>query len=135
MALKPLNISPEGTMEELTRPFGEAQVLIDRLKALRPVPGEEEGEAILRWGAKADFSIQSTAAPEKTGISINLELDQPAPPEKKTIEFNELSRNFTEVRVENPLDSEQFVMVARIDDITFDGPDGICRKFNLRPPE
>ena len=124
-------LSSTGTMEEITRPFGEAQILIDRLKALRPVSGEEEGEAIIRWGAKASFNIQIDDA---TGISINLEEGQDPPPEKKTIEFTELERETDEVRVENPDDPEQFVMVARITSITFDGPDGICRRFNLKPP-
>ncbi len=40
-----------------------------------------------------------------------------------------MSRKTHKVRVENPDDSNQWVEVENVDEITFDGPDHIFRKF------
>ncbi len=107
------------------------QLIIDRLRAFRATPGAED-EADIRWGA-AGFEQFESSGLQQENFSVTIqdpEEDEP-PPEKVTLEFTEIKRNVTPVRVENPDDPEQFVMVERIDDITFDGPDGIDRKFIL----
>ena len=109
--------------------------IFDRLKAFRAIPGEDK-EATIRWG-KAGFEQVPPGDDPNDNFSINLEEDDPppAPPDQKTLVFNEIDRKVTPVRVENPDDPEQFVMVERIDNITFKGPDGIDRQFVLNPPE
>jgi hypothetical protein len=73
---------------------------------------------------------------QPSGVTFILEDDQD-PPEKETLVFEEQPtlRKTEDVRVENPDDPEQYVIVQRITSWTVQGPDGICRQFNMHPPE
>ena len=106
-----------------TRPFGPTSVSPPR----RPPEGAL-GDAVLRWGRACNFRI--SAVPNLTTI-----VNWPTQPEDEEADpgliFTETERQTTTVRVENPDDSEQFVDVERIDQITFLGPDGIARTFVL----
>ncbi|MEK9752502.1 MAG: hypothetical protein VW338_04725 [Rhodospirillaceae bacterium] len=130
-----LNPPPGGGLvgfqiEPLVRPFETgnpyADKLVNRLIARRP--GPSDGEASLRWGGPSRFEAR---APEYPTITITGgsddqdvidELDVP------TLEFEEHERTVSEIRVENPDDPDQYVMVERIETITWRGPD-------LRPAE
>lgn len=119
--------------ENLVRPFTDRQrkQLLDRLLAKRNAPGEEQ-EAELIWGQASDFNVIDP--PRLPGFRVNNPDTPPEdlPPELQEIEYNEVDRETTMVRVENPNDSEQYVMVERIDTITFDSSsDNIRRKFIL----
>ena len=97
---------------------------LDRRPPRRPPPGAV-GDATLRWGDPSNFQQSSGG-----GISISQPLDD-LPPLDVVLEFTEIARETTTVRITNPLDANDFVDVERIDRITFLGPDGLIRAFIL----
>lgn len=54
-------------------------------------------------------------------------------PGQQTFQWSELSRTSSEVRVENPDDASQYVMVKRVTSLTLRGPDGSTHVFTLKP--
>lgn len=120
--------SAPGSVEKVVRSFVTADLLVSRLVKLRPKDGEgAEAEAI--WGKASNFSVLDVTEKDDGGVAVivnwpkddtsldGFEVDVP------TLEFEEFHRTVTVVRIENPDDSDQYVMVERIDDITFKGPD------------
>ncbi len=111
-------------IEKLIRPF---QLPLGPTPIPRSEPAAEDDPAVNTAG-EVDwvFSWQTAA------VDINFRTHTIIWPEDKpveqavevpTLEFEEYERNVTNVRVENPADSDQFVVVERINDITFLGPD------------
>lgn len=100
------------------------------LKDRTPGPLEvPEQEAEIRWGKPSNFNWSVTTPsggfnPRETvsGSHDDDEDDEGEEIGPKTLEFNETARRVTTVRVENPEDAEQYVIVKRIEDITFDVP-------------
>ena len=127
-------------------PLTRADLLVQSLVARRPKDGElTTAEAI--WGDAADFQIVSGDGvdPTTTNPAVVLYPDKPtmetvAP--IATIVFEEVKnyraspgdfalqpgRRTTKVRIENPDDSSQYVIVERIDEIVF-------KAVDLRPKE
>lgn len=94
---------------------------------VRP-PLDEDREADIRFGGPSDFPYDPV---NNIGINVGgFNTKKPDPP-PDVIEYNETERNTDKIRVENPDDSEQYVMVERINDITFQGPDEKLYKFIL----
>lgn len=120
--------------------FGRGGFLSRRLPAAdrppRRRPVGAVGDAVLRWGAPGVLQLSSNLRGFGRGGAITTIIwpddeEEPLDEEEQGLEFQEISRAVTVVRVENPEDSEQFVDVERIDKISFRGPDGIVRTFIL----
>ncbi len=127
-------------------PNARAQRILDRLVALRPVL-DEDLVAVSRWGAPSRFDF---IEPEQTNPTVSVVLPEdpecedsilrPFSPDSCSeegvpiLEYDEIDRIETIVRVENPDDPDQFVMVARIDNILFQGPNGEYHQFNYTHP-
>lgn len=120
-------------LEKITRQSA-AETILQR--ALARVPPEGDGEAHFRFGRAAKFD----QTPQQSGPSIRVEYpdenQQPADDPSNDIvvlDFDEIDREEEEIRVENPDDAEQYVMVKRVTRILFQGrADGIYRRFNFK---
>lgn len=102
-------------------------------KRLSRIPPENEDLAAnVRWGGPGDMGQPIP------WTYYSWPRDQPEPddepePQELTINYNEVSRETDEVRVENPDDKEIYVMVERIKSITFStSADRTQRKFILK---
>ena len=104
--------------------FASANRYLQRIVDSRPPP-KEAAEANIRWGASSSFGFKDADQFIYPTHRVNF------PPDKDDeeflsvaeISFSEEVRQTTEKRVENPEDSEQYVIVEVIDSITFSGPD------------
>lgn len=110
-------------------PYVERDNVLQRYVDSRP-PENLDDEANIRWGATSTFGFESGAgfgeAPTVTVTYPPTEDDtDPENPADIYVDFEEVQelREETEVRVENPDDSEQYVMVKNVDVIVFEGPD------------
>ena len=103
-----------------------------RIPRRRP-PGAS-GDAILRWGEPSDFQFSSRGGTRIRFIQPRFS-DLPQGDDDDIaadgLIFTEIERKTTTVRITNPQDSEDFVDVERIDQISFLGPDGVIRTFVL----
>jgi len=106
-----------------------------RLLARKPSE-DEDAEAQVRWGKASDFvqalkgekflpSIQIINWPDFPG-------DDKDDEEEPVIDWHELARTTSDVRVENPDDSDQYVIVQRVETITFQTPEGKRIRFNFK---
>ncbi|MDX8513519.1 hypothetical protein [Mesorhizobium captivum] len=107
-------------------------------RALSKVKPDEGGEAHTRFGKASRFT-QVTPDP-RTQPSVEIiwppdeEDKEDEPKEVHIIEYDEVFRKTETIRVENPEDSEQYVMVKNVLRIIFVGrDDGLYRGFNLKP--
>lgn len=114
------------SFERIVRPSVKIEShLRDRTPAPEIVP-EEEAE--IRWGGPSSFQWSVTNPPTNSGPSINVkpndDEEEPTEPEDKILVFDEIAANTEteDVRVENPEDSEQYVIVERILNIFFLSP-------------
>jgi len=119
------------TVEWSVNPFAGRDRVLQRYVNSRP-PENPDAEANIRWGGKSTWQFVSGGGFQPHDIIVNLpESDPDTPeeaPEEITLDFDEVTREETEVRVENPDDADQYVIVKNVDVIVFKGPD-------LRPPE
>jgi hypothetical protein len=128
--------------------FGRDQIL-QRYVAARP-PENQDAEANIRWGKKSTWQFKRSPSTEQpTDIAlvegsttgdrrpalaptVTYPEEEPETPddtsEKIVVDFIEVARDVEEVRVENPEDSDQYVIVENTTVILFKGPD-------LRPPD
>ena len=119
------------SLEKITRQSA-AEAILQR--ALAKVKPEGDGEAHFRFGKAARFE----QATQQSGPSIRVEYPddsggQMDDPEIVVLDFDEIDREEETIRVENPDDSEQYVMVKRCKRILFQGrADGIYRRFNFK---
>lgn len=131
---------PRVTLEKILRPIESYQQRRDQaLAKLRAPPTEEEEESEICWGGPGSFTFD-----EIDGGGIKTD-----PPDEEepvggggTHGWTEIGRAWQNIRVENPDDSEQYVIVQRIDWISFTPPGGDPRtwntgshKFTLKHPE
>jgi len=124
------------------RPFvGSAagKRILDPINRKPATPGKTVDSSIT-WGQASNFEIIERKQPEVAvrgvgGIEFIKGTTPTTPPEdppaEVTYKFTETGRKTTKVRVENPSDATQYVMVERIDEITFVGEDKIFRRFIL----
>lgn len=122
------------SMEAITRQSRVDEILQRALSARPPV--DDSGEADLRWGKKSRFELVD---PQQIfGFRVRYanngdgqQTEEP-PPEVNVLDFNEVQRAVEEIRVENPEDSQQYVIVERVAWIIFNGPDGNYWRFNFK---
>lgn len=104
--------------------------VLQRFVDSRP-PEREDDEADIRWGAKSTWQFQDEGEFQSNRVTIVRNFpDRPEDEEELeakevVVDFAEVPelRQETEVRVENPDDSEQYVIVKNVDVIVFEGPD------------
>lgn len=124
-------------MERIVRPF----VVIDSKPydpppAREPLPGEDD-EAFISWGAPSRFIQPQITQPVTSSTSFGGGLRVTWPDDekkqKKEIEreYTELSREVETIKITNPDDASQYVMVERISEIKFRAPDGSTAVFKL----
>lgn len=122
-----MRIASFGPMERVVRPFVAPRVLaLDRVPP-PPKPDPDTPEIVhARWGGEgnASFNVRGSPAPPP-----DPEPD-PEPDPSVVIDFEEVAREEELIRVENPADAAQYVMVADILNITFRPPAAL-----KRPPE
>lgn len=103
---------------------------LSKVSAAR-VSKAQDGEAVLRWGE--DPGYKDGKPPTGPSFNVKQSKDENKKQNKRggsgggggageQYQLTETSRDTTTVRVENPNDSSQYVMVKRIQSITFDGP-------------
>ncbi|WP_027037873.1 hypothetical protein [Mesorhizobium ciceri] len=104
-------------------------------RALARVPAEGDGEAHFRFGGPSSFTLTQPDAKSNPGTTVTWPDDGNQDDEPKDIhiiEFDEVSRCWETIRVENPDDAEQYVMVRNTTRIVFLGRDDQqYRAFNL----
>lgn len=105
----------------------DGERFLARLLARKPSE-DQDAEAQVRWGKASDFvqalsgrkflpSIQIINWPDFPGNDEDEE-------EEPVIDWEEIARTTSDVRVENPDDSDQYVIVQRVETITFQTPEG-----------
>lgn len=126
--------SDAAALERMVRPFESPRILA--LRARRKALEENLDEAEIIWGGPSETgSATQTAEEDRRGFRIvNPKPEKDPAQDKPVLVYSEVSRTTETVRVTNPQDSNQWVDVARIKSITFRGPDGIDRRFDLKPP-
>lgn len=128
-----------GALEKISGPFESFRERRDQaLARLRAPPGETQ-EATLCWGGPGNYQF-STTAEQGGGFNTRDPKDDKDDPKEKVLEWHETSRKTKTVRVENPEDSEQYVMVKRIEKIAFRSPSekpflGKIHLFTLKNPD
>lgn len=98
--------------EQVVRPFQTPATINDKETIVTTVIRAPSQRALITWGAAG------TKPTPTGGLSFKV---------KNFNEYSELSRETTDVRIENPDDSSQYVIAQRIDSITF--------KKKLKVPE
>jgi hypothetical protein len=125
-------------MERIVRPF----VVIDSKPydppaPRQPLPGEND-LAFISWGAPSRFITPQLTQPVTSssrfgsgGFRVTWPEDEK--PQKSEVNriYAEISRTVDTIKVENPDDPEQYVMIERIDEIEFRAPDGSTATFKL----
>jgi hypothetical protein len=125
-------------MEQIVRPF----VTIDSSPPAPPTPRKplpgEGGEAFDSWGGPSRFSRPDISDPIESptrvgggGFKVEWPKDDKQDSERVRV-YSEIRRETEEVRVENPDDEDQYVMVERIKSIDFSTPDGWTARFVLK---
>lgn len=121
-------LRPFVTVQSDTSPVG--------LPTRRRLPGEGT-EAFISWGAASRFLVPEFEDPYRTNQQFNItatfpEDDNPEDEEEPEVQvYDEIRREVSVIRVENPDDAAQFVDVERIEVIDFRGPAGITVRFRL----
>lgn len=118
------------SIEVLVRPFQTDEGVLQRRSPRLEEVAEET--AIITWGRRANLNV-SAVPPEFPGVEFpeNPDPEDPEPP-PNSLTYNEIYRISDTVRVENPNDSAQYVIVKRTVTSWFLGQeDGIIRIFNF----
>lgn len=92
--------------EQVVRPFETPNTIRDKSTIVTTVTKKVVARAVLVWGAAGK-------QPEPTSLGISFKVIDP-------FEYKETDRKTTDVRIENPNDSSQYVIAQRIDSITFE---------------
>ncbi|TGQ69511.1 hypothetical protein EN829_015075 [Mesorhizobium sp. M00.F.Ca.ET.186.01.1.1] len=104
-------------------------------RALSRVKPDDGGEAHFRFGKASRFTAVTPEQRTQPGATVTWPDDgnqDDEPKEIHIIEYDEVSRCWETIRVENPDDSEQYVMVRNTTRVVFVGrDDGLYRAFNL----
>lgn len=128
-----------GSVERIVRPFELTSVLAD--DRVPPPEEDPEEETEVRWGKASQFAYSITDPDEQLnsgGMQVNPtddEGNEEEPPEPASaLIYQEVRRIAFPIRIENPDDSSQYVIVQRIYVIVFNGNDGLARTFILDHP-
>ncbi len=97
-------------MEQLVRPFVAVPTIATR-RIVAKNKAVTKGTAIIRWGSAGAMPTATQRTVDSSGVNFSIECCKDT--------YSEHERNTDLVRVENPDDPTQFVMVRRIKDITF----------------
>lgn len=123
---------PDRTLSRLApERFVRSSVTIEsflRDRSAKPAEVPEQ-EAEIRWGKASNFqwSVSNPPATNGGGFTVRPgDEDDETPPVASTLEFEEVHRTTENIRVENPSDSEQYVIVQRINDITWSVPSDLA---------
>lgn len=94
---------------------------------------EDEPEASICWGRPSTFGREE---PQAIVPSIIVNFPELNDEEDEAIdEWQEIERQETdEIRIENPDDSDQYVMVVDVVSMLFQRPDGRKVRLNFNPP-
>lgn len=112
------------TMEAIVRPWVDV-VSFSSPREI-PLPPPVEPEAFFRHGQASQFTFDDSFRNRASGVGFRTE---DPPPGDEVLQFVETGRDVTEVRVENPEDADQYVIVEVIDKIDFDGPNNTKYRF------
>lgn len=118
--------STDFSFESLVRPF--TSVFSFSTPRLPPEPAVQEPEAFIEWGGPSVFSFDDTFRELAGAGTAKKDDDDNEPPEEH---WTENGRSTSDVRVENPDDPDQFVIVQQIDSIGFTGPGGRRAQFQF----
>lgn len=115
-----------GSVAETVRGFTAPELLLQRLVKQRPKDGEESAaEAI--WGKPSNFQVadinNGSEVTEDTVVIWPDDQGNFSTSPVVTINFTEVDKETEDVRIENPDDSEQYVIVRRRKTTTLKGPD------------
>lgn len=104
-------------------------------RALSKVKPDEGGEAHVRWGKASRFTLTTPEQPTNPGVTVNWPPEDPADDPNDGIvidDFDYIDRAVEKIRVENPDDSEQYVIIERILKVMFvDRQTGRYKRFNF----
>ena len=92
-----------------------------------PTPPVKEPEAYIKWGATSQFDYDDNFR----DYAISVEGVTPAFPFQG--EWVEEGRRYSDFRVENPEDKDQYVIVQKLEAVAFSGPDIGTHKLNENP--
>lgn len=124
-------------LESITRPSAGERVLQEALA--RVSAPDNSGDADFSIGKAARFTLTDPVKKTSPGVSVTWPNDgnqDDEPKEIHIIEFDEVSRCWETIRVENPDDPDQYVMVRNTLRVVFLGrDDGLYRAFNLAPAD
>lgn len=106
-------------------------------RAISRVKPDEGGDAHFRFGKASRFTAVTPEQSTNPGVTVTWPPDDSnkddEPKEIHIIEYDEVFRQTETLRVENPDDAEQYVMVKNVLRIIFQGrDDGLFRGFNLK---
>lgn len=119
------------TIMELFRPFVSIESF--RTPRIPPDPILPEPESFIEWGGPSAFTFDDSFRDLATsGNSFRVNDDKDT---NKTIVYTERGRSTSDKRIENPEDSDQFVIVKRINSISFTGAGGAIVEFQLSNPD
>jgi hypothetical protein len=115
-------------LEMFVRPFVSVESFFTPRVAPEVLPPEPE--AFVSWGGPSEFDFDDSFKKlARTMIVFKVD-DGDAP----ALGYDETVRQTEDVRIENPDDPEQFVIVQRIKSIDFNVPGGQTTRFRLRNP-
>lgn len=100
------------TLEQIVRPFQNTDVLSKR-RIISNSTKEDTDEVIIEWGRSGDAPAASEI--ERDAEDGNFTFEVVHCDDK----YDEKNRKFNTVRIENPDDPSQYVMVQRINQISF----------------
>lgn len=114
---------------------GNGQAVLN--KALARIPPQGDGEAHFHFGGPSSFTLTQPDQQTNPGATVTWPPDDSnkddEPKEIHIIEYDEVFRSTEKIRVQNPDDPEQYVMVKSTLRIVFQGrDDGLYRGFNFK---
>lgn len=120
---------PNVQLEDMLRQF--TSIFSFSTPRVPPEPVIEEPEAFIEWGGPSVFSFDDSFRDAANGITQRTDDDDD--PENE-LTYSETGRSTSDLRVENPDSPDQFVIVQRIESISFNGPGGKRVRFQLSNP-
>jgi hypothetical protein len=123
----PTHLLGNPPMETLVRPFVSVESFFTPRVAPEVPPPQPE--AFASWGAPSEFDFDDSFK-KRARTLIVFKVNDGDPP---ALGYDEVLRDTEDVRIENPDDPEQFVIVQRIKSIDFK-VGGERQRFRLRNP-
>jgi hypothetical protein len=92
-------------------------------------PPQETPPAYIRWGAASQFASSDFRSLANANPGFNTQDDQK--PKRKRLNYSESARSYEDIRVENPDDSGQYVILRVASGMVLSGPDGETAVFSM----